>query len=158
MDTNTVLGIVIAIIIIAILAKGKSKSKKSAPTIKNSKMFDNKVDLALQYLKTHSLSEYNFVNRMVLGYKEVSSGSGINVQTKIFQIAPKTLNTDAAWLSSAMVHEATHVKQFLEGRPYYGQKAELECNARQVRYLKAIGDSRASYVANADGKHQFGDS
>ena len=47
---------------------------------------------------------------------------------------------------------------YQSGENHSGVDAELECTARQARYLYAIGDNRASYVAGLKGDHKLGDS
>lgn len=108
------------------------------PRIVGSDYFRSKVGQALQLLQTKAPAYWDIVRRNLLTIEE-GSASGAFVWSRAYVIGPATLNSDPYWLASTIVHDAYHVQQYLERRPYAGQAAEAEAANIQKQALIAMG-------------------
>lgn len=116
-------------------------SSAAGPQIVGSDAFRAKVGQALQLLQTKAPAYWDIVRNNLLWIEE-GPASGTFVWTRTFTIGAATANSDPYWLASVIVHDAYHVHQYLQGKPYAGQAAEAECLGIQRQALIAMGASQ----------------
>lgn len=115
------------------------KPSATGPAIYGSQAFTAKTYEALGLLATFSPTSWEIVTNNLVAIREFDR-SGADVFNKVFDVGPSTASSDKYWYASTIVHDAYHVQQYLEGRPYGGEDAEAEANQKQ---LQALIDMRA---------------
>jgi len=114
--------------------------------ISGSPWFVEQTQLALRKLQVGSPANYNLVRQYVFRI-EASSTDSIDFPNRTFHITEAAafpsnwrMSTDnqAEWYAGLLVHNATHIEQYVNGRPYMGAQAELEARLNQKDALSAI--------------------
>jgi len=137
----------------------------------NEAAFYNKIDKALQLLKSKSPDEFKLV-QSVIGKIRATKTSGANYNEEIMtiDIAKGTFDSTLEWLASVLVHEAQHIKKYKDTGKKYGdaylmkdKKAalqvmideELECNRIQLIALEKVGGQKyeIDYLKAQKGDH-----
>ncbi|MCL4517058.1 MAG: hypothetical protein M1379_15950 [Firmicutes bacterium] len=110
-----------------------------ALTITGAAAYRQKVLAALDLLQNRAPKYLTQVKSSLVAIHE-SQRSGAQVQIHTFELSDATLQaSDSYWIASVIVHDAYHVTQYLQGRPYSGQQAEVEALAQQKAALIAMG-------------------
>ncbi len=108
-------------------------------TITGAAAYRQKVLAALDLLQNRAPKYLTQVKSSLVAIRE-SQRSGAQVQIRTFELSDATLQaSDSYWIASVIVHDAYHVTQYLQGRQYSGQQAEVEALAQQKAALIAMG-------------------
>ncbi len=108
-------------------------------TITGTAAYQQKVLVALDLLQNRAPKYLTQVKSSLMAIRE-SQRSGAQVQIRTFELSDATLQaSDSYWIASVIVHDAYHVTQYLQGRPYSGQQAEVEALDQQKAALIAMG-------------------
>jgi hypothetical protein len=124
-----------------------NKGYKHDLTIDGTADFKNKVNKALEYLKTAGY--YDFFRTYI---KEITEIDGIT-QLRETEISIWTNQyavenpTDAA---SLLVQKAYSAKEYLDGELYYGGNAEKRSIAKRIEFLQTLKEK----TTNLDVKHE----
>lgn len=100
--------------------------------------FTDKINKALVLLHNKGCSAYQTVTTYIVKIRAAEK-SGMNVQTKIYDIAKPTFDASLTWLASTIAHDSLHSKQYQNKETYYGAESELKCNNYQLNVLRLIG-------------------
>ena len=79
-------------------------------------------------------------------------GSVAYVASGVIAVSTGSALFTVNWAASQIVHEANHVKNYREGRTYYGCQGEANSLRPQAAFLRSIGDAgTAAYVEGMIG-------
>ena len=129
-------------------------------------LFMTKTKEALDYIETNAPRFLPFVVEHigVIAHAVMVHGghSGVDVYAKppIFYVAHRTFAAGTSWYASCIVHDATHVKLYREGKPHSGREAEDICLEHQkqfltesnsgqhhIKYIQHLIDDRVDYFS-----------
>jgi hypothetical protein len=137
----------------------------------NETVFINKIDKALQLLKSKAPDEFKMMQSVIVKIRATrASGANYNEEVMTIEIAKRTFDASLEWLASVLIHEAQHIKKYIDtGKKYGGayqmtdKKAalqamideELECNRVQLVVLEKIGGKQfdIEYLRAQKGDH-----
>ncbi|MDE2668430.1 MAG: hypothetical protein OXI51_02120 [Chloroflexota bacterium] len=115
--------------------------------VEGSNEFVEQVEAALQLLSERAPEALVRVEQGIATIRLVSSGSGMNLSSKIYLVeegtafAPGYSRRDQViWLAGAMVHNACHSNLYTQGEDSYRTAAEVICLERQLEALELIDD------------------
>lgn len=104
---------------------------------------------ALALLQERAVSYYEQVFTYIDTIKSVPAGSGMHVETKIFDVGDETayapgynLTQQVAWYAGAMAHDSCHSRLHANGEPHRGKAAEIACLEDQLMALQSMGATR----------------
>src|SRR5690242_14579499 len=100
--------------------------------------FTNKINKALDLLKSQAATAYGIVTTYILKIR-AGEKSGMEVQSKTYDIAKRTFDSSLTWLASTIAHDSLHSKQYANKEPYTGADSEAKCNQHQLEVLRKIG-------------------
>ncbi len=102
----------------------------------------------LTYIQRTSVEDYNYVRRFV-GMIECGDHSGVFVWEKPprFTAGPGVRDKSLTWYAGSLIHDACHVQQFKERKPFTGELAEKECLLIQQAALKRLKAPPEEYVS-----------
>lgn len=107
------------------------------PAVEGSQAFANRVGDAERLLQSRALSYWAEVRRSLAVIREGQS-TYTSPSTGVTVIGPANAASGPYWLAAILVHEAWHVKQYREGRPYSGTAAEEEATLAMRQALIAM--------------------
>lgn len=138
--------------------------------IVGSKEFKLQVENALNLIKNIDIKTYELVLRYVDRIAQ-SQRSGMDVERKVILLSSYSCVSNL-WLSSAIVHDASHSKLYWDyvekhGLPvpykiYTYEDAELECIEKQIDFLRHSSDQYLrryyiKYLLTQNGRHYDAD-
>jgi hypothetical protein len=103
--------------------------------------FSDKINQALDLLKTKAATAHGIVTTYIVKIR-AGEKSGMDVQTKTYDIAKPTFETSLTWLASTIAHDSLHSKQYSDKEPYTGADSEAKCNQHQLEVLRKVGGSQ----------------
>ncbi len=137
----------------------------------NEAVFIEKIDKALQLLKSKSPDEFKMM-QSIIGKIRATKASGANYNEEIMtiDIAQRTFDASLEWLTSVLIHETQHIKKYKDTGKKLGdahlmtdKKAalqvmideELECNRIQAIVLEKVGGKKyeIDYLKAQKGDH-----
>ena len=124
----------------------------------NEARFIDKIDQALQLLKSKSPDEFKTM-QSIIGKIRATRASGANFNEKIMtiEIARRTFDASLEWLASVLIHETQHIKKYKDTGKKFGNAnqiadkkvalqvmidEEMECNRIQLIVLERIGGAQ----------------
>lgn len=113
-------------------------SPSTGPVIEGSATFQQRVNAALDLLRSRAPASWEIVRNNLKRIRE-SSASAALVWEGTFLVGPTTAASDPMWFASTIVHDSYHVQQYREGRTYVGEAAEREALAKQREALVQMG-------------------
>lgn len=113
-------------------------SPSTGPVIEGSATFQQRVNAALDLLRSRAPASWEIVRNNLKRIRE-SSASAALVWEGTFVVGPTTAASDPMWFASTIVHDSYHVQQYREGRTYVGEAAEREALAKQREALVQMG-------------------
>ncbi|MYD29258.1 MAG: hypothetical protein F4X03_10180 [Dehalococcoidia bacterium] len=115
--------------------------------VEGSNEFVEQVEAALQLLSERAPEALVRVEQGIATIRLVSSGSGMNLSSKIYLVEEGTAfaqgysrREQVIWLAGAIVHDACHSNLYTQGEDSYGTAAEITCLERQLEALELIDD------------------
>ncbi|MBP7375995.1 MAG: hypothetical protein KA956_05925 [Pyrinomonadaceae bacterium] len=135
------------------------------------KAFIAKITAALTLLKNRSPEDLKLIQTYIGIIRAwPASGANFNEQIMTIDIGKQTFDASLEWLTSVLVHEATHIKKYKDSGKKFGdahlmsdKKAafkvmvdeEMECNRAQLVTLGKIGGSKfeIDYLKAQKGDH-----
>jgi hypothetical protein len=108
------------------------------PRISGSAGFVSGITAALDLMRTKSPTDYAIVGQYVV---EIREGSDLAyVTARIIQISLNNAQFSPAWAGGSIMHEATHVRGYYTGQPWYGCDGERVALTAQANYLDRVGE------------------
>ena len=116
-------------------------------TLRGNQSFITKTQRALKYIERRTQGYLQFVEEHI---NVIAKGpqSGVSVTDSVFYVGSKTYCASTEWYASCIVHDATHVWLYRQGKPHGGREAENVCLDRQREFLIAAGaeSSTINYI------------
>lgn len=114
-------------------------------TIDGNENFIKRTKGALNYIANRAPDYMAHVVEHI-GVIRQASQSGVHVtyNPPVFDVGYRTFTAGAEWYSSCIVHDATHVWLYRQGKPYSGREAEDVCLIKQREFLAASNSSQAN--------------
>jgi hypothetical protein len=103
--------------------------------VKGSEEFKQKVKEALKLVKTAGYCD--FLRTYIRDIVEIEGFSQLR-EAEIAIWANKELLSDPVDASSFFIQKAQQMKDFLEGRPYYGGQGEMSAVNKRLEFLEAL--------------------
>lgn len=113
-------------------------SPGTGPAIEGSATFQQRVNAALDLLRSRAPASWEIVRNNLRRIRE-STASAALVWEGTFLVGPTTAASDSLWFASTIVHDSYHVQQYREGRPFVGEGAEREALGKQREALVQMG-------------------
>jgi hypothetical protein len=100
---------------------------------------------ALALLRAEAPQWHEHVEASIKIISSVPQESGVDIRTGTYEVGDLTAHgpglepsQQLAWYASTIVHDATHVQLFREGKPYDGKESEIACLKDQAAVLALI--------------------
>lgn len=120
------------------------------PTITGSGSFVSSIKAAIDQIRAKSSTNYQALTQYVRSI--IESRNVAYVSSYSIGVSTISALSSRAWAASTIVHETWHIKNFYEGRPWYGCVGEANSLRKQAEYLRLVGDSgTAQYVLDLIG-------
>lgn len=103
--------------------------------VKGSPEFESKVKEALKLIKTAKY--YDFIRTYIRRIVEIDGFSQLR-EAEVAIWANKYAVTDPVEAASFMIHKAQQMKDYLEGKIYYGGEGEIKAVKKRVEFLKSL--------------------
>lgn len=111
------------------------KGYKHRLTVKGSENFKQKVNQALQHIKT--AGQYDFLRTYVRGIVEIDGLTQLH-ETDALIWANKYAVNNPVDAASLFIQKANHMKEYLEGKLYYGSAAEKRSVEKRIEFLETL--------------------
>ena len=124
----------------------------------NEAAFTEKIDRALQLLKTKAPDEFKTMQSLIGKIRaHRASGANYNEEIMTIEIAGGTFDASLEWLASVLIHETQHIKKYKETGKKFGDyhliadkqaalkvmiDEEMECNRVQLIVLEKVGGAQ----------------
>jgi hypothetical protein len=123
-----------------------NKGYKHRLRIKGSPFFKQKVNQALKLVKTAGY--YDFLRTYIRCVMEIDGLTQLR-ESEAFIWANKYAVENPVDAASLFIQKANHMKEYLEGKLYYGGMAEKRSVKKRITFLKALKrKSRESEIKN----------
>ena len=106
-------------------------------TIEGSSEFKEKVNRALELIKTAGYSD--FLNSYIRKIMEIDGITQLR-ETEVAIWANKFAVENPVDAASLFIQKAYHMKEYLEGELYYGGNAEKRSVAKRIEFLQSLKD------------------
>lgn len=114
---------------------------KHSISVEGTKDFVNKVNNALEQIKTAGF--YDFLQRYIRKIVEIDGITQLR-ETEVTIWANKFSVESAVDAASLFVQKAYHMKEYLEGKLYYGGTAEKRSVNKRIEFLQALKEKTES--------------
>ena len=112
-----------------------NKGYKHRLTVKGSPNFKQKVSQALELIKTADY--YEFFRTYIRQIKEIDGITQLR-ETEAVLWANKFAVENPVDAASLLIQKANHMKEYLEGKLYYGGNAEKRSVEKRIKFLEVL--------------------
>ncbi len=113
------------------------KGYKHSLTVEGSPNFKQKVNQALELIKTAGY--YEFLRTYIRQIKEIDGITQLR-ETEVAIWANKFAVENPVDNASLLIQKANHMKEYLEGELYYGGNAEKRSVEKRIHFLQVLKD------------------
>lgn len=111
------------------------KGYKHSLTVEGSQKFKQKVNRALELIKT--AGDYEFLRTYIRKILEIDGLTQLR-ETEVEIWANKFAVENPVDAASLLIQKANHMKEYLEGELYYGGKAEKRSVEKRIKFLEVL--------------------